>query len=96
VGKAEKWRSPFLGEGWRCGVSEANTAKANFLKNIFVPFFPFFSNLSNYAKLSTLFNLIFSLPNRTALSRIAYNVGAASRRRGFHKGSGGRQTSKYA
>jgi hypothetical protein len=42
VGKAEKWRSPFFGVGWRCGVSEANTAKANFLKNIFAPFLPLF------------------------------------------------------
>ena len=31
AGKAEKWRNPFFGEGWRCGVSEANTAKANSL-----------------------------------------------------------------
>jgi hypothetical protein len=34
VGIAEKWRSPFFGVGWRCGVSETNTAKANFLKQI--------------------------------------------------------------
>jgi len=38
VGKAEKWRSQFLGVGWRCGVSAANTAKANFLLNFFAPF----------------------------------------------------------
>jgi len=42
VGKAEKWRSPFLGVGWRCGVSEENTAKANFLKNIFAAFLSLF------------------------------------------------------
>ncbi|MCL1934158.1 MAG: hypothetical protein FWF53_10165 [Candidatus Azobacteroides sp.] len=30
VGKAEKWRSPFLGVDWRCGMSAANTARANF------------------------------------------------------------------
>jgi hypothetical protein len=29
VGRVEKWRSPFLGVGWRCGVSVSNTAKAN-------------------------------------------------------------------
>jgi len=47
VGKAEKWRSPFLGVGWRCGVSVANTAKANYLKNTIAPLFSFFA-LSSY------------------------------------------------
>jgi len=28
---ASKWRSYFGALGWRCGVSEVNTAKANFL-----------------------------------------------------------------
>jgi len=42
------WAEPKNGEayfwagGWRCGVSAANTAKANCLKNIFVPFLPLF------------------------------------------------------
>jgi hypothetical protein len=48
VGKAEKWRSPFLGVGWRCGVSAANTAKANFLKNMLVPFLSLFQICFSY------------------------------------------------
>jgi hypothetical protein len=66
--KGGGWAKPKNGEAnfwarsWRCGVSEANTAKANFLKNIFVSFFPFFANLSNYAKLSTLLTLFFRFP----------------------------------
>jgi len=39
------------------------------------------------------FKFLFHCPPRCP--RIAYNVVAASRRRGFHKGSRGRQTSKF-
>jgi hypothetical protein len=44
VGKAKKWRSPFFGVGWWCGVREANATKANYLKNIFAPFLSLFYN----------------------------------------------------
>jgi len=78
------WAEPKNGEAyfwaWVGGVSAANTAKANFLKNVFVPFFPFFSNLSNYAKISTLF--FFKVALLLGCPRIASNVVAASRRRG--------------
>ena len=70
VGKAEKWRSPFLGEGWRCGVSAANTAKANCLSLLVS--LSFFSNLSSCAKLSTLFFFVFAL--LLGCARIATNV----------------------
>jgi len=46
--KGGGWAEPKNGEahfwawGWRCGVSEANTAKANFQKNIFAPFMSFY------------------------------------------------------
>ena len=98
VGIAEKWRSQFLGVGWRCGVSVANTAKANYLKNIFAPFLPLFLIYLFFYISSTClyFSVFISLPNCTALASIASNVPAAWRGRGVHKGLGGRCTCKFA
>jgi len=76
VGKAEKWRSPFLGEDWRCGVSEANTAKANIFKRS-CPIYPSCQFMQN-------FNLIFfKVALLLGCLRITHNVVAASRRRGY-------------
>ena len=46
--------------------------------------------------ITLLFALFVVLPYPHCAVRLAYNVVAASRRRGFHKGSGGRYTSKFA
>jgi len=40
--KPKNGEAHFFGVGWRCGVSAANTAKANYLQNILAPFLPFF------------------------------------------------------
>ena len=73
VGRAEKWRNPFFGVGGRCGVSAANTAKANCLSLLVS--LSFFSNLSSCAKLSTLFFFVSAL--LLGCARIATNEAAA-------------------
>ena len=72
VGKAEKWRSPFLGEDWRCGVSEANTAKANILKRS-CPIYPSCQFTQNFNLIFFKVTLLLGRP------RITYNVPAAWR-----------------
>jgi hypothetical protein len=88
VGKAEKWRSPFLGEGWRCGVSVANTAKAKYLKNIFAPFFLLFLifvihlSLSNFT-IVVCNALSFRFPIALRCPHIAHNSRQLRVGRGF-------------
>jgi len=71
VGRAEKWRSPFLGVelAVRCERSEHGKSQLSVKYFCTILISLFFSKLSNYTELSTLFNLIFSLANRTALSQ---------------------------
>ena len=102
-GQSRKMAKPIFGRGlaMRCEHSEHGKSQLSvkYLCVILILLFKslvlfinslFFSNLSNFTKLSTLFNLIFRFQIALRCPRLADNVVAASRRRGFHKGSGGR------
>jgi len=84
VGRAEKWRSPFLGVGLVVRCERSEHGKSQLFVKFLTSFLELsiFLNLSNYAELSTLFNLIFSLPNRTTLSCITDNARQLGGRRG--------------
>ena len=62
VGGQSKMAKPFWTLGRRCGVSEANTARADFLKNISVPILPIFKLVLFFFKLFVSSNVILRCP----------------------------------
>jgi hypothetical protein len=82
-GQSRKMAKPIFGRGLAVRRERSERGKSQlsikYLCTILITFYSFvlsntlffqlsfFSNLPNYTELSTLFNLIFSLPNHTAL-----------------------------
>jgi len=62
--KPKNGEANFWARSWRCGVSVANTAKANYLINIFVAFLRFFTHFSHYSLISLEVATALSLNDR--------------------------------